>query len=294
MIKGIILAGGAATRLYPATEVISKQLLPIYDKPMIYYPLSILMLMGIQDILLISTPTDIPLFKKLLKDGSQWGINLSYALQEKPEGLAQAFTIGKSFIGNDSCCLILGDNIFYGHDLMNILQNSIHSNKGATIFAYKVNRPERYGIVEFDASMKPKKIIEKPTISSSRYAVTGLYIYNNDVIQIAESLKPSSRGELEITDINKIYLERNLLDVNLLSRGIAWLDTGTFESLLEASRFIETVQKRQGVKIACLEEIAYRMGYLSIENLKKTGEQLKQNNYGQYLLDIVEEENNSR
>lgn len=290
MIKGIILAGGAATRLYPATEVISKQLLPIYDKPMIYYPLSVLMLMGIRDILIISTPSDTPRFQQLLGNGSKWGIRLTYAAQEKPEGLAQAFIIGKSFIGSDRCCLILGDNLFYGHDLVGILRKCANSNEKATIFAYKVKHPEQYGVVEFDQAMNPLSIVEKPSKPSSRYAVTGLYLYDSDVVKIAESLRPSARGELEITDINRLYLERKELSVKILSRGIAWLDTGTFESLLEASTFIETIQKRQGVKIACLEEIAYRMGYLTLKELEEMGKELQQNSYGQYLLNIVDEE----
>lgn len=290
MTKGIILAGGAGTRLYPATEVVSKQLLPVYDKPMVYYPLSVLMLMGIKDILIISTPSDTPRFEQLLKDGSRWGINLSYAVQGEPKGLAEAFIIGKSFIDNDSCCLILGDNIFYGHDLVDLLRNSKEENCGATIFAYKVNRPERYGVVVFDKSKNPLQIVEKPGSPISRYAVTGLYIYDNEVIEIAQSLAPSARGELEITDVNQRYLDQKKLKVNILSRGVAWLDTGTFESLLDASRFIETIQKRQGVKIACLEEIAYRMGYITLDDLAKLGAGFTQNNYGQYLLDIVDEE----
>lgn len=289
MTKGIILAGGAGTRLYPATEVVSKQLLPVYDKPMVYYPLSVLMLMGIKDILIISTPSDTPRFEQLLKDGSRWGINLSYAVQGEPKGLAEAFIIGKSFIDNDSCCLILGDNIFYGHDLVDLLRNSKKENCGATIFAYKVNRPERYGVVVFDKSKNPLQIVEKPSSPISRYAVTGLYIYDNEVIEIAQSLVPSARGELEITDVNQRYLDQKKLKVNILSRGVAWLDTGTFESLLDASRFIETIQKRQGVKIACLEEIAYRMGYITLDDLAKLGADFTQNNYGQYLLDIVDE-----
>ncbi|MEC7839199.1 MAG: glucose-1-phosphate thymidylyltransferase RfbA [Chlamydiota bacterium] len=289
MRKGIILAGGSGTRLYPATEVISKQLLPIYDKPMVYYPLSVLMLAGIRDILLISTPEDLPRFKLLLKDGSQWGINLTYMVQEKPEGLAQAFILGKQFIGNDPCCMILGDNLFYGHDLAPMLQSACSQEKGATIFAYKVNNPQRYGVVEFNSRQKAVRIVEKPKENISRFAVTGLYFYDNDVTSIAEGLKPSKRGELEISDINQHYLEKDLLEVEVMSRGIAWLDTGTFESLLNAGHFIETIQKRQGVKIACLEEIAFRMGYISAEELSSMAEKLSQNSYGQYLLDILEE-----
>lgn len=290
MIKGIILAGGEGTRLYPTTEVISKQLLPVFDKPMIYYPLSILMLMGIRDILIISSPSDTPRFQPLLRDGAQWGLRLSYAVQEKPLGIAQSFLLGKSFLDKDGCCLILGDNLFYGHDLVPVLRKSMTLENKATIFAYRVNQPERYGVIEFDVSQKPVAIIEKPRVPPSNHVVTGLYIYPNNVIEIAESLEPSSRGELEITDINQTYLERGLLNVSLLGRGVAWLDMGTFESLLDASCFIETVEKRQGVKIACLEEIAYRMGYISLDELKFIGQNYKQNSYGKYLLSIAEEE----
>jgi glucose-1-phosphate thymidylyltransferase len=287
MLKGIILAGGSGTRLYPATSVISKQLLPIFDKPMIYYPLSVLMLAGIREILIISTPQDTPRFQQLFKDGSSWGLHLSYAVQPSPEGLAQAFIIGKKFIGKDSCAMILGDNIFYGNDLVKLLKEAASKKKGATIFAYPVNEPERYGIVEFDKQKKPLRIVEKPKKARSRYAVTGLYFYDRQVIKMAESLKPSARGELEISDLNQLYLDRGELDVRIMSRGMAWLDTGTFESLLDASLFIATIQKRQGLKIACLEEIAYQLGYITENQLRLMGEAMKQNMYGSYLLEIL-------
>ncbi|RTQ72723.1 glucose-1-phosphate thymidylyltransferase [Listeria monocytogenes] len=286
-MKGIILAGGSGTRLYPLTKAISKQMLPIYDKPMIYYPLSILMLAGIKDILIISTPEDTPRFEQLLADSDQLGINISYAVQEKPEGLAQAFIIAEDFIGDDSVSLILVDNIYYGQGLSKMLQRASAKKAGATVFGYHVNDPERFGVVEFDESMKAISIEEKPTEPKSNYAVTGLYFYDNRVVEIAKSIKPSERGELEITDVNKRYLELGELDVELMGRGFAWLDTGTHESLLEASTFIETIERRQNLKIACLEEIAYRMGYIDEAAVEKLAEPLKKNAYGQYLMKLI-------
>ncbi|PGV51534.1 glucose-1-phosphate thymidylyltransferase RfbA [Bacillus sp. AFS037270] len=286
-MKGIILAGGSGTRLYPLTKVVSKQLLPVYDKPMIYYPLSVLMLAGIKDILIISTPEDIARFEQILGDGSDLGMNFTYKIQPHPGGLAQAFILGDEFIGDDNVALVLGDNIFYGHGLTDLLRKAAARETGATVFGYYVNDPERFGVVEFDDDGKAVSIEEKPEIPKSNYAVTGLYFYDNRVVNIAKSIQPSPRGELEITDINKAYLEMGELSVELLGRGYAWLDTGTHASLLEASQFIETVEKRQSLKIACLEEIAYKMGYISKEKLVELAEPLKKNQYGQYLLKIA-------
>ena len=289
--KGIILAGGSGTRLYPITQGLSKQLLPIYDKPMIYYPLSVLMLAGIQDVLIITTPEDLDSFKRLLGNGAQFGIRLEYAIQPSPDGLAQAFIIGEEFIGDSNVCLVLGDNIFYGQGFTPMLKQAVAREKGATVFGYQVKDPERFGVVEFDEQKRAISLEEKPQHPKSHFAVTGLYFYDNDVIQIAKQVKPSERGELEITTVNQMYLERGDLNVELLGRGFAWLDTGTHSSLLEAAQFVETLEKRQGYKVACLEEIAFNQGWLSKEQVLKIGHTMSKNSYGQYLISLVEELN---
>ncbi len=287
MRKGIILAGGSGTRLYPVTQAVSKQLMPVYDKPMVYYPLSTLMLSGVRDVLLISTPQDTPRFTELLGDGSQWGMNIQYAVQPSPDGLAQAFIIGRHFVGRDPSALVLGDNIFYGHDLVKLLASSDARSSGASVFAYRVHDPERYGVVEFDAKQRAISIEEKPKVPKSNYAVTGLYFYDQQVCDIAADIQPSPRGELEITDVNKRYLEQGQLNVEIMGRGYAWLDTGTHDSLLEAASFIATLQKRQGLQVACPEEIAFGQGWINAEQLAALAEPLKKNGYGQYLLGLL-------
>jgi glucose-1-phosphate thymidylyltransferase len=288
-MKGIVLAGGSGTRLHPVTECISKQLLPVYDKPMIYYPLSALLLAGIRDILIISTPADTPRFEQLLGSGERWGVRLQYAVQPSPDGLAQAFLIGREFLAGEGCCLVLGDNIFFGHELAGLLRGAAQRRDGATVFAYAVNDPERYGVVEFDANRRAVSLEEKPTQPKSRYAVTGIYFYDSNIVRVAESIKPSPRGELEITDVNRWYLERGQLTTEVLGRGMAWLDTGTHDSLLEASTFIQTIEKRQGLKVACLEEIAFRQGYIDSAQVKAQAAKVAKSTYGEYLQRILDE-----
>lgn len=288
--KGIILAGGSGTRLHPVTQAVSKQLMPIYDKPMIYYPLSALMLAGLRDILIISTPQDTPRFRDLLGDGSQWGLNLQFAVQPSPDGLAQAFIIGRDFIGDDHAALILGDNVFYGHELQQLLESAHHRRDGATVFAYAVSDPERYGVVEFNANGQAISLEEKPKAPRSRYAVTGVYFYDNDIVNLAANLKPSARGELEITDLNRLYLEQGRLSVEIMGRGMAWLDTGTHDSLLEAAQFVQTIERRQGLKVCCPEEIAYRQGFIDAAQLERLAVPLAKSGYGKYLQDVLKEQ----
>ena len=288
-MKGIVLAGGSGTRLHPVTEAVSKQLLPVYDKPMIYYPLSALMLAGIRDILVISTPADTPRFEQLLGSGERWGVSIQYAVQPAPDGLAQAFLIGKDFLAGQGCCLVLGDNLFFGHDLAKLLRSASQRNEGATVFAYAVQDPQRYGVVEFDENRKAISLEEKPSKPRSRYAVTGIYFYDDQIVGVAESIRPSPRGELEITDVNRWYLERGQLTTELLGRGMAWLDTGTHDSLLEASLFIQTIEKRQGLKVACLEEIAYRQGFIDASQLQALAVRMEKSTYGEYLKRVIDE-----